>query len=248
MKVSVLASGSKGNCTFVETNGIRILIDLGVSRNYIENKLKEIDVNPKSIDIVLITHTHNDHISGLASFYNKYKPTICITIGMKEVLKKIIGDFSYKLYDEILINNVNIKLVNTSHDIGDSVGFIIEDKLVYVTDTGYLNQKYFGMLKNKEIYILESNHDIEMLIDGNYPHNLKQRILGEKGHLSNKDAARYLSKLIGKKTKYIFLAHLSGENNTGEKAIETLLTYIDEDKVEKIIVTNQYDRTELITI
>lgn len=248
MKVSVLASGSKGNCTFIEVGKTKILIDLGVSCRYIEQKLKEIKVNPKMINAVLITHTHIDHICGLPSFYKKYKPTIYIMPKMLTVLKEYLDDFDYSFYDNNLINDVMVNIIKTSHDSEDSVGFLINNKLVYITDTGYLNQRYFKLLENKEVYIIESNHDIEMLINGKYPYHLKQRILSVKGHLSNKDASLYLSKLIGNNTKYIFLAHLSEDNNDQQTALNTLLSYIKEDMVEKIIITSQRERTELIEI
>ncbi len=249
MRMSILASGSKGNSTFVEVNNTRMLIDAGGSGSYIMKKLKEIDIDPKTIKNILITHTHNDHINGLAAFYNKYKPTVYIMPSMIKDLNKIIGDFKYELYkSSMMIDDVSLKVIKTSHDTEDSVGFLIDDKLVYITDTGYLNSKYFELLKNKGIYVIESNHDIEMLIDGKYYHHLKQRILSDKGHLSNKAASGYLSKLIGDKTKYIFLAHLSADNNTSEKAMETLLTYINPEDVHGIIVTNQHDRTELVEV
>ena len=125
---------------------------------------------------------------------------------------------------------------------------LINNKLVYITDTGYINKKYFNLIKNKEIYILESNHDVEMLLNGKYYYHLKQRILSDKGHLSNKVASQYLSKLIGEQTKYIILVHLSEENNTEERVLETLLSHIDKNNVEKIIVAEQYDRTELVEV
>ncbi len=248
MRVSILASGSKGNCTFVEEKNSRLLIDIGVSCRYIEQKLKEMEVNPASIKAVLITHTHTDHIGGILTFYKKYKPTIYIMPKMLSVLKEYIDDFHYKFFDNSLIDNIEISVIKTSHDTDDSVGFLINNQLVYITDTGYLNHRYFKSLENKEIYIMESNHDIEMLMEGNYPYHLKQRILGDKGHLSNETAAYYLSKLIGEKTKYIFLAHLSEDNNSAEKALETLLSSINEENVSKIIITNQKERTELIEI
>ena len=116
--------------------------------------------------------------------------------------------------------------INLSHDVKDIKGYIIEEdnsSVVYITDTGYINELYFDHIKNKNIYFFESNHDIEKLMNNtNYPHNTKIRILGDKGHLSNKDSAYYLSKIIGDKTKYIVLSHLSEQNNTEELALNCL--------------------------
>ncbi|MDD2490278.1 MAG: MBL fold metallo-hydrolase [Bacilli bacterium] len=249
MKTTILASGSKGNSTFVEVDNHRFLIDLGVSCRYIEKKLKEINIEPKSIKNILITHTHNDHICGLPSFYKKYQPTIYILPSMLKDLKLILGDFKYEFFSESnIIDETLIEIIKTSHDKEESIGFLINNKLVYITDTGYINKKYFNLIKNKEIYILESNHDVEMLLNGKYYYHLKQRILSDKGHLSNKVASQYLSKLIGEQTKYIILVHLSEENNTEERVLETLLSHIDKNNVEKIIVAEQYDRTELVEV
>ena len=122
-------------------------------------------------------------------------------------------------------NNIIIENIKTSHDTEDSRGFIItadKESVVYLTDTGYLNQKYFKKLINKEYYLFESNHDIHLLMNGPYPKWLRNRILSDYGHLSNKDASIYLSKLIGNKTKQIVLMHLSQKNNTEELALETI--------------------------
>lgn len=248
MKVSVLASGSKGNATFVQAGDTKMLIDVGVSCKYIEKKLKEMDISPKSIKYLLITHTHADHIGGLVAFYQKYKPVIYIMPKMLTVLKEYLDDFNYCFYNNGKIDNILVNIIKTSHDCEDSVGFLIDERLVYITDTGYLNERYFKLLENKEVYILESNHDLEMLINGDYPYYLKQRIWSDKGHLSNQMASFYLSKLIGNNTKYIFLAHLSQENNNQKVALDTLLSYIDEKSIKKIIIANQNERTELIKI
>lgn len=249
MEIVVLASGSKGNSTYVEIGEYRFLIDLGVSCSYVEKKLKELDKTASSINAVLITHTHGDHIGGLASFYKKYKPTLFITKNMVQDIKKYVNEIEYiEIDNNIELPDINIDVIKTSHDAGDSVGFIINNKAVYITDTGYINEKYFKYLNDKELYIIESNHDLEMLIDGKYPHHLKQRILGDKGHLSNRDTAIYLSKLIGNNTKHIVLAHLSDENNRPEAALNTLYEYISKDRKLNIIVAKQLERTELIKL
>ena len=133
------------------------------------------------------------------------------------------------------------------------MGFVFESKdssLVYITDTGYINVKYFEKLKNKKIYIFESNHDVEMLMNGKYRHELKVRILGDRGHLSNEMSSNYLSTLIGDKTEYIILAHLSDENNTKELAFNTLEKKIKEKNIEnkRILIAEQLKRTDLIEI
>jgi phosphoribosyl 1,2-cyclic phosphodiesterase len=249
MKVVVLASGSKGNVTYVENNNTRILIDIGKSCAYVEEKLRDINVEPATINAILITHTHTDHINGIRTFYKKYKPTIYIMPKMLDILSEFLDTFDYSYYSEFTkISDINITIIKTSHDAPDSVGFLINDNLVYITDTGYLNNKYIPLLSNKNTYILESNHDIEMLYNGRYPYHLKKRIASDIGHLSNIDASNYLSKLIGSNTKHIILAHLSEENNTKDKALETIKSVIENTNNLNIQTASQDERTEVIEI
>ena len=253
MKVCTLSSGSKGNCTYVETKNHKILIDIGNSCLYIEKALRSIGVDPFSLDLVLITHAHIDHIAGMKVFVKKYNPKIYMSsIMLKEANLENLNTNVLESLD--LIEDINISDISLSHDTKEIKGYLIEDDLssvVYITDTGYINQKNLPILSNKNLYIFESNHDIEMLMNNpNYPHSLKIRILSDKGHLSNKDSAYYLSKLIGVETKYIVLAHLSEHNNKEELAESTLLeTLIKKGKlIPKIIVAKQNIPTELFEI
>ena len=252
MKVTVLSSGSKGNTTYIESNQAKILIDAGNSSKYILSKLEELKINPKEIDTILITHTHTDHIKGLPVLLKKINPCVYMTEKMRPYLD-YIENYQIINSDSINIKDLNINVIKTSHDTEESVGYIINNQnksIVYITDTGYINNKYHKLLKNHDIYIMESNHDIEMLNNGKYPFELRQRILSDKGHLSNYDSAKYLSKFIGDKTKYILLAHLSEENNTKELAYNTLIDRLEKEKiqVDNIILTNQNKETELINI
>lgn len=226
MKVCVLASGSKGNSTYIETANHKILIDIGKNRKYIVNKLAEIGVTPEEIDYILISHLHDDHISALNTFIKKNNPTICLSGPMFMELTSVKEYENILIYeDEIILNGVRIRAIKSSHDSVDSRNFIIEEldkSVVYITDTGYVNSKYFNYLKNKNVYLFESNHDIEMLNHGPYPKWLKSRVLGDEGHLSNKAASFYLAKLVGPNTKKILLMHLSEVNNTEEKSLETI--------------------------
>ena len=255
MKVAVLSSGSKGNSVLIQTKNTKVLIDLGVSKSYIEEKLSEINVDPKEIDAVLITHTHVDHIQGLKTFLKKYHPKLYVNKIILSLLHEYLDDFDYELYDtdKIIIKDINVDVIKTSHDVKGSVGFILtnnDKSVVYITDTGYINQKYFKILKNHNMYILESNHDVEMLMNGKYPYHLKKRIIGDKGHLSNVDSAYYLTKFIGNNTKTIILAHLSDENNTYEKALETLkdALKVKKNNIKKIIIAKQKQRTDLMEV
>lgn len=244
MRFKVLASGSKGNVTFIEKDNTRILIDMGMTSKYIEDKLKEMDVNPRSIDAILISHTHSDHTNGLHAFTRKYNTPTYISSRMDKRIDSINKVFITK---EMNIKDINIKVIRTSHDV-ESYGFIIDETLVYITDTGYINEKYFDMLKNKKAYIMESNHDIERLMEGPYPYRLKQRILSDKGHLSNEDSSKYLSKFIGKDTNCVILAHLSETNNLESIAMSEYMKRKKNASIQKVIVAHQNEPTELIEV
>lgn len=249
MKISVLASGSKGNCTLIQTKNTNILIDAGMSNLYIEKQLISLGVNPDLIDGIFITHTHVDHIAGLKVFIKKHNPIVYLTKKIYEELKETLNQYVI-LEDKIFINDLTVDYFKTSHDTEDSVGYVVSDNessVVYVTDTGYINSKYFDMLSNKDLYVFESNHDVQLLMDNpNYPYQTKQRILSDKGHLSNKDSAYYLSKLVGDKTKHIILAHLSEQNNDPNLALETLKNKINSNITVEI--ANQNEMTELIEV
>ena len=252
MKVIVLSSGSKGNTTYIETSNTRILIDAGNTCKYILNKLEEHNIDPTTIDAILITHTHVDHIKGLSVLLKKINPCVYITEKMHPYLE-YLENYHIITDNNIKIKDMLIEVIKTSHDTEDSVGYIINNEnksVVYITDTGYINKRYFEILKNRDMYIMESNHDIEMLNNSSYPFATRQRILSDKGHLSNYDSAKYLSNFIGNKTKYILLAHLSEENNTKELAYNTLNDRLNKEniQVENIIITSQNKETEFITI
>lgn len=252
MKVSVLSSGSKGNTTYIETKNAKILIDAGNSSKYILEKLQELNVNPNDIDAILITHIHVDHVKGLPVLLKKINPCVYMTEKMHPYLD-YIENYTIIETDTITIKDIEVNVIKTSHDTDDSVGYIINNEgksIVYITDTGYINRKYFDLLKNRNIYIMESNHDVEMLNNGKYPFELRQRILSDKGHLSNYDSAKYLSTFIGNNTKYILLVHLSEENNTQELAYDTLNERLNKENihVDNIIIAKQNQETELINI
>ena len=251
MKIKILGSGSKGNSTFIDLGNKKILIDVGFSYKHIKEQLEKINVDPKEIDAVLITHDHSDHVYGLKVFINKVKPILYITPEIEETILEKPYEKSIYLGDELYLDDTLIKVIPTSHDAITSNGFLIEkntESLVYITDTGYINQRYFKFLTNKNYYILESNHDTEKLIKGRYPEYLQRRILSDKGHLSNELCAGYLSRLIGPKTKKVILAHLSEENNTVSLALNTSLNILKENNIDfnNITCASQTEITEVV--
>lgn len=252
MKICVLASGSKGNSSYIETNQTKSLVDIGMSAGYIAKSLKNIGVNPSDIQRIFITHTHTDHIAGLKVFLKKYHPTVYLTEKMEKELGFDIDDKVY-IDEGVSIADLDVGVVKTSHDAADSNGYIfssLNKSIVYITDTGYIHVKNFDKLKNKSVYVFESNHDIRMLKEGKYPYYLQQRILSDKGHLSNKDSAYYLSEFIGDNTEQIILIHLSEENNKPEVALKTLLDTLEKKniRIPDIEIAMQKESTELIEL
>lgn len=247
MKISILASGSKGNCTYIETNSTKTLIDVGMSNLYIEKKLISLGINPNDINNVFITHPHVDHIAGLKVFIKKHNPTVYLTEKMYQELKSDIRKYVI-IEDKIIIDDLIIDYFKTSHDAIDSVGYIFKNndkEFVYVTDTGYISLKNLKKITNKDFYAFESNHDVNLLMNNpHYPYQIKQRILGDKGHLSNNQCREYLKKIIGDRTKYVILAHLSEQNNDKELALNNLKDI----KNIKIMIAMQNENTELIEI
>ena len=252
MKIKVLASGSKGNSTLIKTEKINVLIDIGITYQQLASELENINLLPKDLSAILITHTHSDHIKGLASLVKKTNLKVYALDEMVEELSKKIPLDNIFLYEEPLkLEDLKINLIRISHDV-EGVGFIIEHNnhsLVYITDTGYINRKYLPLMKNKDIYIIESNHDEEMLMEGPYPYILKQRVISDKGHLSNKTTAEYLLEVVGDHTKHIILAHISEHNNTEELALNTTKELLEENNIYKDIkIAKQYESLEEIEV
>lgn len=251
MKVQVLASGSKGNVTIVLCEDTKLIIDMGLSYLTVKRMLEERELNFEDFQGILITHCHTDHTKGLSALIKHTNLPVIIPKEMYIDLENIVPkDRCQFIEDEFSINDVNIELIHTSHDTNYSVGYIIEYKnkeLVYVTDTGYINRKYLRKIKNKDIYIMESNHDEVMLMDGPYPRFLKERVISDKGHLSNKTTAKYLKDSVGENTKYIVLAHISEKNNTTDLAYQETEKVIENKNIE-ILVAKQEEETKLLEV
>lgn len=247
MLITNFASGSKGNSSLITCGDTKILIDIGINYRTLKNKLEEIGESPANLYGILITHSHRDHIGGLSTLINKTNIRVFAPPLIAKDLYKIINKNNIiEVEDTFHINDIEIKMINLSHDVPLCVGYIIKyDKkeLVYITDTGYINKKLFKELSNKHLYFLESNHDEEMLMNGPYPLLLKQRVISDVGHLSNSTASEYLSTWIGDKTKTIILGHLSEVNNTKEVCMDTIKKVFKEKniKFKNIYLADQYD-------
>ena len=214
MKFALLASGSKGNCFVLEDEHLQIMIDCGTTKRYLTGCFDTIGINISGMDAVLITHDHSDHISQLKMTepLPVYSP---VPLGSRKIIP-VVPERRFQL------QHMTVTPLAMSHDAPDTVGYVLEtwqEKLVYITDTGYVRQAYLPLLKGADYIILESNHDVEMLMETSRPYYLKMRIASDNGHLSNEACAEILDAIVTEKTKTIFLAHISQEANTREKAL-----------------------------
>ena len=224
LKVLPIASGSTGNSMLVDIDGIRILIDLGVTAKTLLKTLADNNYTCADIDAVLITHTHSDHVKGLEVCLKRISAPVFLshTSRDKLMLERATA-LSYAEKTEIL-PGLWVTAIRTSHDCPGSVGFRIETtgtSFGYLTDLGVIPESTMELLFGSDCIIIESNHDKEMLRCGRYPYYLKKRILSDQGHLSNEACSEAVSRFADKGTKVFFLAHLSQENNRPELALDS---------------------------
>ncbi|MBO6261775.1 MAG: MBL fold metallo-hydrolase [Bacilli bacterium] len=216
MYYHIIASGSKGNATIVVSNKTVLLIDMGITLKRLEEGLGEINLSLKDINGALFTHNHTDHISGIKFISPK------IMYALEGTLPSSLSNV-INLYEPFIIGDFTITAFKTSHDATNPCGYLIKDAdetLMYMTDTGMFIEDNLPLVKNPTYLIIESNHDIKMLLATKRTFELKNRILSEYGHLCNEDSAIAAISIIGDKTKEITLAHLSEEANTPETALE----------------------------
>ena len=233
MKLCSIASGSSGNCIYVGSDNTNLLVDAGISAKRIENGLNGIDIFPDTIQGILITHEHSDHISGLGILARRYHIPIYATYETVRSIQSIksLGDIPVELFryvkpnESFLINDIQVEPFSTSHDAANPVCYTMQSeghKIGIATDLGKYDDYIISKLEDSELLFIEANHDVNMLMVGKYPYYLKQRILGDRGHLSNETSANLINRLIHPKLKNILLAHLSKENNYEELAYETV--------------------------
>lgn len=233
MRFCSIASGSSGNCIYVGSETTHFLVDVGISGKRTEQGLKALDLNPKDLDGILITHEHADHIAGLGVMSRKYEIPIYATRGTIEAIRncKSVGQIDLGLFVEICedtkmsVKDLMIMPMKISHDAAQPVAYRIaygKQKIGICTDLGVFNEYTVESLKGLDAILIEANHDINMLQVGPYPYHLKQRILGDKGHLSNENSGRLLGRILHDDMQAILLGHLSHENNMPELAYEAV--------------------------
>lgn len=254
MFISILGSGSSGNSIIVSSNKTTILIDAGFSVKGTLNRLREINLPLNEINAIIISHEHNDHCKGWKSCANYFNTPIYSTESTQQILNingKNINKNIFYTGRSFNVGNLTIKPFPVPHDSSDPTAFLIEDgryKLGIATDLGYITNLVKNYLSECNAVIIESNHDVEMLKNGPYPWQLKQRIMSRLGHLSNDNVASFIKECIREKCSYLLLAHLSQQNNKIELALSTSLSALRNNKITKVIVSNQDRATEIIEL
>ena len=228
-----VASGSSGNCICLGSDQCHVMIDAGISGKRIEEGMNTYDYTTSDMDGVLITHEHSDHIQGLGVVARKYGLPIYATKGTADAIlqSSSVGKIDPSLFHVIeagktfFIGNLEIYPMSISHDAADPVAYLVSDgrhRVGVVTDLGYYDADIVSHMEGLDALLLEANHDINMLQVGAYPYPLKQRILGERGHMSNETSGQLLGQILHDGMQHILLGHLSKENNYDELAYETV--------------------------
>lgn len=227
MKITVLASGSKGNSTYIETPKTKILVDAGISVLQIRERLKSENIELTSLNAIFVTHEHSDHVLHLAAVLARTNATLYIDKISYDVINKKTNN-SLLPFPVVFINNdlkytfedIIVVPIALSHDSYAIHGYLFKElntsenkTFAMITDTGIIPDKYFPILSSINVIMIESNHDVEMLSTSRRPWILIKRILSKKGHLSNEECMSYLSRIVSKNTKHVILAHLSEECN-----------------------------------
>ena len=224
VKVCILASSSSGNCTFIATSRVRILVDAGLSKRETQARLNAIGESLDSIDAILVSHEHSDHVCGLGAVTRHRDGGIPIYMTSLTARAMDWNDYtppleSFQAGSAFCVGDIEIDSFTIPHDACDPVGFCFRAggvKIGVVTDLGYLTESVKYHLRDADMLILESNHDLEMLKVGPYPWPVKQRVMGRRGHLSNEVVGAFLRNELDIRTTTLVLGHLSEHNNHPE--------------------------------
>ncbi|MBT2733196.1 MBL fold metallo-hydrolase [Bacillus sp. ISL-7] len=227
LSYSILASGSTGNALYVESDEHSFLVDAGFSGKQMEALFGQIDRDISKLSGIFVTHEHSDHIKGIGVLARKYQLPVYANEKTWRAMEHSVGvipteqKFVFNMETVKSFGAVDIESFGVSHDAAEPMFYVFHHggkKLVLITDTGYVSDRMKGTISNADVYIFESNHDVQMLRMGRYPWNIKRRILSDVGHVSNEDAAFAMSDVVGDQTKRIYLAHLSMDNNMKDLA------------------------------
>jgi phosphoribosyl 1,2-cyclic phosphodiesterase len=237
VRFTILSSGSTGNAMVVQNAEVKLLVDAGFSAKKVEALLKEREVAGSDLDAILVTHEHSDHIKGLGALARKFDLPIYANEKTWEALDRQIGEIA-EANKHVMdtgtmqdFGKLKVESFGISHDAAEPVGYCFyegEQKLSLATDLGYMSSKVKEKISDSDALILETNHDVEMLRMGHYPWNIKRRILGDTGHLSNEAAGEALADVMTGKTKSVYMAHLSRDHNLLDLARLTLNNLVED--------------------
>lgn len=256
MRLSLLASGSKGNSIFVETGETRLLVDAGCSGREILDRLGRIGIDPTTLNAILVSHEHGDHIRGVGTLARRLKIPVLISYPTHAESKGHFAKVSLLEFESgysFAFRDIQIDPFPITHDACDPVGFVIESgegRVGIATDLGHATRLVKEKLKQCRTLVIEANHDEEMLLNGPYPWHLKQRIRSRHGHLSNSESVALLEEVIHEGLAALFLAHLSEVNNHPDKATEATSSFLQSQNScnPRVIVGNQYIPSELFDL
>ena len=234
MQFASLGSGSRGNSTLIETDGTAILIDCGFSMRETERRLQRLSRDMQQVTAILVTHEHGDHVRGVASLAKKYDIPVWSSRGTAKVakLEELQQWNCIDIHQVFEINNIQIQPIPVPHDAKEPCQFIFSDgdwRIGILTDTGsitpYIEEQYSAC----DAFILEANHDEDMLANGSYPTSLKHRVGGDYGHLNNSQAKDLLNAIDISKLQYLVASHISDKNNTVALARDKMSEALDAD-------------------
>ncbi len=255
MKVCVLGSGSKGNCTLVESGENRVLIDAGFSGKEIEKRLALVGRRAESLKAILVTHEHNDHVAGAGVLSRRYQIPVYINHDTFEAALKKLGKVkrvrSFTTGEAFGVGDLTVHPFAVSHDTADPVGFVLGNggcSVGYCTDTGRLTRLMSHHLSRCSALVLESNHDPHLLRTGPYPLPLQQRISSSTGHLSNKEAMDFAAELAENNLQQLIFAHLSETNNDLELVMKQAQEKLQKHRNLEVHFARQHVPTPLISV
>ncbi len=256
MRVAVLGSGSSGNAVVIESDSRRLLVDAGFSCRELERRLERAGIDASRFDGILLTHEHGDHVRGAGVFSRRHQVPVFATRGTfagvnlgKRVHEKVV----IRSGEKRTAGAFRITPFKIPHDAMEPVGYVVEDgcgrRVGVVSDIGTCSRLAWGRLRDLDVLIVETNHDLKMLRDGPYPWHLKQRVAGRFGHLSNADAAAGLRELVTERLQWVVLYHLSEINNLPALAVESIAeTLRSAGSKARLCVSNQAEPTEWLPV
>lgn len=257
MRLAVLGSGSGGNAVVVESGEHRLLLDVGFSCRQIEKRLAAVGFDPRNLDAVLLTHEHRDHTVGADVFLRRYELPVYATQGTLRNSRLSAGalrrERPIRSGEPFEAAGFRVEPFAVPHDAEEPVGYVIEDpsgrRIGLAADLGTRSRLAWARLRDLDLLVLETNHDLHMLRTGPYPWVLKQRVAGRHGHLSNHDAAEGLVELVGDRLEAVVLYHLSRTNNRPELAAEAVGERLDRERCDaKIVLTRQDAPTDWVSV